>query len=370
MFLTKISPKQIQATHGVVWLFCALLSLATSRCQADDVILDDGKQYNSTLVHTFNRFPDGALFIVRTLEPNSTTPLDHPIEFERVRLIRFQDPDFSGEDAPRVYRKANIRLVDGQILENISLSSYMIRDNVPVLIAKPGDAFPHTGAGSLPFEQVQEILFSVRDTLPRMTTTAASQTLVAAATSTLEPDPLDQTLGSQLLGGGNYVGEEVVLDFSSPSKFDDSNSYEVTIGDDDDSFGSFSSSRRSSGGFIIPVIGLSVGIISFLVYLFVTSLFGGIYLFISSRVEGVNDFPLWKSFIAAGALAVFPMISFLLCARFIPYFGFAIGLLTIYGVARAIVMGAMEIMEEKAEGVLWTFLLVQILVFFLSTNFL
>ncbi|MGF1572150.1 MAG: hypothetical protein ACFCU1_03690 [Sumerlaeia bacterium] len=361
-----------QATHGVVWLFFVISLLISTANFADDVILDDGLEYRSVLVHSFNRFPDGGVFVVRVQDPSGAPATDHPIEEERVRVIRFQDPEFNAQEGVRVYRKANIRLINGEILQDLSLSSLRFQNDSLVLTTKPGTTFPHNQSQIMPFSEVHEMLLSIRDYLPSMEIAPASSAL-STPNPIAEPTPDDlldaeQPLGTQLLGGGDYVGEEIIPDLSSASN-NNANDYEYEFDLEDDS-GSWGRSNRGSSWFIIPVIGAGVGFISLIVYLLVTSIFGGIYLFIASRVEGVNDFPLWKSFIAAGALAVFPMISFLLCAKFIPYFGFAIGLLTIYGIARAIVMGAMEIMEEKAEGVLWTFMLVQILIFFLSTSYL
>lgn len=359
----------MKAAQSLVWLFCFVFWLS-GFAKADQITLNDGFEYNGILVHTYNHFPDGGVFIARVQQEGQQTPLDHPIEAERIQAIRFEDPDFTTPGSPRTYRLANIRLISGQILENIIVNTIERQEKTLVITLKPDEVFPHNGASSLMLTEISEILLSVRETVPPMVVSKIAEKPTPTPRPVLTPvpveeNPLDQPLGTQLLGGGNYVGEEVIggMDLDEDVEVDYSYEEEESSFLDD----SFS---ESTSWFTIPVIGIGVGVVSLLVYLIFTSISGGIYLFFASRIEGVNDFPLWKSFIAAGALAVFPLISFLLCAYFIPYFGFAIGLMTVYGVSRAIVMGAMEIMEEKAEGVLWTFMLVQILVFFLSTNYL
>lgn len=111
---------------------------------------------------------------------------------------------------------------------------------------------------------------------------------------------------------------------------------------------------------VVPFINAGINLLGFLVYLVIGASVGGLFLHITAKVENVSDFPPWKAFVTAGALAVFPPGLFLLCARFIPFLGCAIGLIVFYFATRAIIMGAMEILEEKASSVLWTYIMIQV----------
>jgi len=241
----------------------------------------------------------------------------------------------------------------------------MIRssDQIPVFNLAPGETLP-SGVASLPIQLVDEILFSQPTEMAPVTKVAdQSAALLSEKEQTPEFDELDpdKTMAENLFGTEEeYPMDSIDGDWSSSSDY--------SYYEEDDGFLSGASDRAGIFGF--QLFGMAVGLVAFAIYMAAATLIGGIFLFISSRQEGVDDFPIWKSFLAASALSFFPWLFFLLAVRFVPIFGLWLGFALLYGSSRAIVMGAMEVLEEKAESVIWSFLMITTLVIILCVRYL
>lgn len=289
--------------------------------------------------------------------------LDHPVELERVVHIKFDKPNKVSEQ--RVHRKGNVRLKDGEVIQNVMFASFMIRssDQVPVLNLAPGVTLP-SGASSLPIQRVDEILFSQPTEIAPVTKAAGQGAgLLPGNDQPAELGELDpnKTMAENIFGTEEeYPMDSIDGDWGSASDY--------SYYEEDDGFLSGASERAGIFGF--RLFGMAVGLVAFGIYMAAATLIGGIFLFISSRQEGVDDFPIWKSFLAAAALSFFPWLFFLLSVRFVPIFGLWLGFALLYGSSRAIVMGAMEVLEEKAEAVIWSFLMITTLVIILCVRYL
>ncbi len=361
----------IQKSTSLVWsalLTLAFLFAAFSSALADLVITQDGLKYSGVMVESYHVHPGGAVFTIRTIVPGAFESEAYPVEISQIASIEFRSNEDFGEKTPG--RSATVVMLNGQALEgttvegfkadNGSFTFYMREPGVP-----PGGVVHPISVGQL-FDIVfkPEPINAAYVQMPKGTQPAPQ------APPNNQPSPISQ-LPTPADDEGEWDYDSSLADEAMGfGDFETDEDYEYGYAFDDDS-SSFPSSGSRAGRILIPFVGIGVGILSFLLYLVVTTVTGGVYLFLASRVENVNDFPLWKSFITAAALAVFPMLFFLLCARFVPWgMGCGPGLVVMYFTARAIVMGAMEILEEKANSVLFTFILIQVGVLFGFSYFL
>lgn len=137
---------------------------------------------------------------------------------------------------------------------------------------------------------------------------------------------------------------------------DDSWDFELDTGSSSTGSSGWGGGGRGMGvdifGFFVPLPALVLGMTGTFVAL-------GIMLFMSARAEDTKDFGIGKAIGTAALLAIVPPMAFYwvlnLLVFFIPWlFGMwlAISLAVMYFVARAIVMGMMEVLEEKANSIL------------------
>ncbi len=338
-------------------MLCALLASA----RADLVLTRAGTEIAGAQVDSWSPEAAPDLFMIRLLESGATDPAVHPVEPSHIARIDFDAGDGIGG------RVARMRLANGTVRDRARIISYAGAARTFTVVVPGGGA-----REEIPAAAIDQIDF-MRTELARGTITGPA----AAPTPTPQPD--SSPAAARTPAPDSNLPD---LDYDDDGEFDAPLGIEVMglgpamgfdqVAIDDEDFDSDSVSFDDGGGgwVDIPLTGRAIGLLSFLAYLVIASIVGGCYLFWASRLEQVTDFPLWKSMVTAGALSLFPVAVLLLCLRFIPVFGVWAGLAGWYFLSRAIIMGAMEILEEKAGNVLHTYLVIQIGVFLLSLTLL
>ncbi|MDX1971947.1 MAG: hypothetical protein SFY68_05375 [Candidatus Sumerlaeia bacterium] len=366
---------------GGLFILVIGVLLLSGVVHADRLVLQDGREFTGVLTTDYRVNPAGATFLVRMRLPGQTAFADHPIEVEKLLFLQFDEPEASlAGTGERTYRKANIRLKSGEILESIWVGALRLQGDELVLIARPGSSFPPDNQPLIPLSQVQEILLVQRDEIPEARMAQVdTASLLQATPDPLTPEELhtDAPIGTQLLGGGNYVGEEIIggMDLGSgdsPSSFADEDEYRY---EDDES--DFMSLGEEAGFITIPFIGLSMGVVALIVFIVANICIEGGYLYMATRIEGVHDFPLWKAVVTSAALTFIPAIAFLIVSGGINFFvgglglsfiGDLAGIFTFSFLIRAIVMGSVEVLEEKAGSILMNVFFIKIVVLILAAS--
>ncbi len=348
-------------TNGLLSL--VLLCLFAGGVWADRVYTRSETEIEGAEVDAWSPQNAPDMFMIRLLEEGSFSPSVYPVESSQIQRIEFD----GGDGIPG--RVGRMTFVNGSVRERCRVISFSGAEKAFTVVVPGGGAREQLSADSIAhidFVRTTMKPGSVRslaiDTPEAPTPTPAASVPNPNRTPVsgnglpdLDYDDdgeFDAPLGTEVMGLGPAMGFDRI-DMGEPDEFDE----------DDMEF--------DGGGWVtIPGLGKAVGFLALLVYLVVASVVGGCYLFWASRIEKVDDFPIWKSMITAGALSFFPVLFFLLCLRYIPVFGLWAGICAWYFSSRAIIMGSMEILEEKAGSVLHTYLAIQAGVFLLSVYIL
>lgn len=366
--IAGIQTRILAAVAVLVALLCMPAAL-----RADIVTTKSGKQIVNAQVESLGGELTPGLFMVRILETGSFDSVVHPVERAHVVRIDFDAGDGIGG------RVARIVFADGKTRDNARTIFYDgATESFSVVV--PGGGLRE----NIPAARIASMAFAKGKLLPaeikQVDDPAAA---AAAAVPTPVPPPIVAAQPGAAQPAAEDAEEYVDLDVDDDGQFDQALGPAMGIGpdmgvsdldysgfeeDEDDGFGGFAG--EDTGFVNVPFLGWAIGVMAVLAYVVLGTLAGATQLWWSSRLEQVNDFPFWKSCVTALCIAIFPPGFFLLCLKFIPIFGMWAGLAAWYGSTRAIIMGMMEILEEKAESVIFTYTVIQIGVFLAAIYFL
>ncbi|MCB2156005.1 hypothetical protein KQI84_14080 [bacterium] len=401
-----------------LWLCAAWGLLSAGVASADVMTLTDGRQFDSVWVDSFTNVNGRGHFMVRTIADGMASAEPNLVEADRVASVHFRQPAASGQ--PAGGRRGILFMTSGEELPLVwveqfqrdgAAASFRVRQTavdagssaLPLAVANvarvylgPPDTIPLSD-GSQPIGLFSNL--QPRRQRPVAPTPVVAQPIYddgygdvnvefdAYDDSYVEEDYSDDyeeyeddfqwtEADAERWRGGSLNTEgmsdiEVIMAMDKRAELERRNAKRNGGGGYDYSaFSSGSDEDFDAGPLGLSMFGLALGLVSIVISMAATMICGGVMLFMSARAEKINDFPLWKAVITAGMLAIIPLIVFLLCLRFIPWFGLWLGLVGAYFTARAILMGMMEVLEEKATSTLIGFFLIQFAVLVLAAKLL
>jgi len=343
----------------------------TLAARADTVVVESGKRLSKVQVETFGGELTPDLFMIRLQQPGSFDSAIHPVERPHVLKIDFDAGDGIGG------RLARIVFADGTKRDKARTMSYNGLDGTFSVVV-PGGGMRE----NIPAARIAAMAFEKAALLPAEIVDVEDPRAAAAATPT--PVPTPAPVGAPPRAPVGEADEDYAdMDLDDDGEFDQALGPAMGLSPDmgvsDLDYSDFEEDEEeyddsdfgSSDGFMsIPFLGWGIKVLGLVVYLVVGSIVGGIYLWWSSRLEQVNDFPIWKAFLAALLISIFPPGFSLLGLRYIPFFGCWAAIAIWYFTTRAIIMGTMEVLEEKAGSVIFTYILIQVGVFLAAIYFL
>lgn len=343
--------------HNTFPLFF-LLILLTHGVRADVLTMKQGGTFEAH-VEALVVSAGNHLFVVRNTTNGIVDAESHPVLAADIESIEFRAT--GGTSSAARGRLAEGVLADGRDFSEVPFERAMSENGSLVFYARHPGTAPGADVHPLPIAEVTRLKFARLD---------------SANTPAPTPTPVQAPVDADELQGPEpefsmFVPDLTILDSEGEYEGERYSDADLDVNWTGSGTNSAAPKQQKSEGFrqsvpaflnssyMLPFAGLAVDLLSFLIFILLGTVTGGIFLYMSGRVEGVDDFPAWKAFAAAAAISVFSPLAFRLAA-FIPIFGFVAGLFAFYFTTRAIVMGAMEVLEEKANSVLFTYMLIEI----------
>lgn len=334
----------------IILFLAALLALAAA-ARADVLATRDGKTY-SAQVDSFRLHDGQGVFHVRAVENRVPSGAAHPVWWDHVASVEFRDLGDTGA-APRG-RLASGTMIDGRVFSDVPVERAVAQDGNLIFHTRAPGSPPGGPTFAVPMTSIAELRFGA---------------LAAAPTPTRTPVDWDREPEMEF---SMMVADPRLLAPDAPAQSDDGRRRPASDGDITDPFLAAASApvdtntlgkrlnlpRFLSAHYVLPGLGMAVDVLTMLVFLLLGTAVGGTFLYMSSRVEGIGDFPMWKAYVTGAVISLALPVTFRLVAM-IPIFGPVLGLFAMYFVARAIVMGAMEVLEDKANSVIFTLLLLE-----------
>ena len=395
--------------------------------RADVMTFADGRRFDSVSVDSFTNINGRGIFQVRAVTDGVAAVETKPVEASRVASIEFHAPAASGQ--PSAGRRGILFMAGGEELESVWVERFgaesagpgfrvrqtgldagspalpLAMANIARIYLGPPEALPLAG-GRQPLGLFSEI----RPRQQRFAPTPAPASPPPAPEDTYDEEyyaeddydeeyyaeddydaesdpeayhyeepPVNWTQADADLWLGGSLNTQGMSNIEVIGAMQKRAAYEAQQqkkrqNNPNPLFSRFSSPSATPPpapvGLGLRLFGLTLGFLSIIASIAVTVVAGGIMLFLSSRAENITDFPLWKAIITAVLLSIFPLAVFLVILRYVPFFGLWLGLAGAYFTARAILMGMMEVLEDKATSTLIGFFLIQFGVLVLMAKFL
>jgi hypothetical protein len=112
--------------------------------------------------------------------------------------------------------------------------------------------------------------------------------------------------------------------------------------------------------FRIPYIALEISLTAFLLYLMLGTAMGAVQLKAFAKKEKIHHYSWPRAVLTAEALAMFSCGAIYVASRFIPGIGLFVGLAAGYVIHRMGLMASLEILEEKAHGLMSLYAALQV----------
>ncbi|MBI5153630.1 hypothetical protein HZA57_00200 [Candidatus Poribacteria bacterium] len=335
--------------RAIMMTLLAVCLVALGR--ADSVFMLDGRQISNAQIDSFLLTSDNMVFQARLIENGAAGETLYPVLGRQVRTINFGEQGVPG-------RTATVVTVQGQTFPDATVISC--------------GGTPHGLAFSIrpPGQAAAEPLVVEATSISRIFFGAT----VAVTLPTPRPTPAEDEWGDETSwdmaepdsGQGDPAGETPPVGGISEDSADGSESFDESDFEDAD----YSSFNPPQSGLAVRILGFTIGAVAFGISFLAGAIIGGTFLFWSSRLEGISDFPWWKGVVTAILMAIFPPLFLLLCTRFIPWFGFWIGWIAMYFSGRAILQGVLEVLEDKVNSVIFSYYVIQIGALALAAKFL
>lgn len=335
------------------WLpLVPVLLLLASATHADRVRLASGRLFEQAHVERFETVGGKAVFWIRAAARDAEPA--HPTEADLIAFVRFGS---ANHDDQATHNAARLELTNGTIFERVYITVYLREAGQGHFLVRES-----SDATAEPFPVEAAIVRAIRFEPPAAVTTAEP-------TPARADSPTSPVLARRPVVPADYE-EEPEWGFNplmpDPRYLVPGGEGAAPLVDLTRLAGRPSAARPDSGlpdfmtqRFRVPVVGLDVSLVGWLLYVLLGSVVGAWHLRRVARAEAIARYT-WKraSWSAVGMAAVASTAMYL-ASKYIPGIGFFVGAAAAFLTMRIGVMASLEVLEEKAQAVVTLFAAVQ-----------